>query len=186
MDAPTGLADDAGPSKSQSQKPIMIPRALRLLFLLLPLLLAAAAILVARMGPAGAQAYAPIPPPVAAPSPALAPSPAPVAPNPDSIAGLLVGEGDLVLSGRHLDRVQLAAIYEKRDFRPLWNDQRRAELMAALADAPSHGLDPGAFALPETDRDRGDILLTDAFLRYAQALARGRVSPGDFETDWLM
>jgi murein L,D-transpeptidase YcbB/YkuD len=29
-----------------------------------------------------------------------------------------------------------------------------------------------------------ELLLTDAFLRYASALARGRVNPKDFETDW--
>ena len=111
---------------------------------------------------------------------------APAAPNPPTISSLLSGEGDLVLAGRKLDRAQLSAIYQKHDFRPLWNEERRADLVAALADAPSHGLDPGAFALPETDAARADIMQTDDFLRYAQALARGRVSPADFETDWSM
>jgi len=167
------IVDAATPSKNRSPKPIMTaPRALRLLSLLL--LIAAAPPL------ARAQAQAPIPP--AAHS---APAPATLF-NPATISSLLAGEGDLVIARRRLDRAQLASIYQKNDFRPLWNDQRRAELAAALADAPSHGLDPGAFALPETDAARVDILLTDAFLRYANALARGRVSPGDFETDWAM
>jgi len=147
-----------------------LPRALRLLSLLL--LVAALPMLARAQAPA---AEAPI-------SQASNPSP----PAPGSIAGLLAGEGDLVVAGRKLDRAQLAPLYQKHDFRPLWNDSRRAELISALADAPSHGLDPGAFALPETDAARGDILLTDVFLRYAQALARGRVSPAEFETDWAM
>ncbi len=119
-------------------------------------------------------------------TPMLARAQAPAASSPPTIASLLSGEGDLVISGRRLDRAQLSALYAKHDFHPLWNETRRAELIAALADAPSHGLDPGAFALPETDPSRTDILQTDDFLRYAQALARGRVSPAEFETDWAM
>jgi len=163
----------ACPMMARSQKPVMSrSRALRLLFVLL--LVAAGHLSAWAQAPA---AEAPIPP---------ASSPPPAAPAPNSIAGLLAGSGDLVLAGRKLDRAQLTAIYQKNDFRPLWNDQRRAELVASLAEAPSHGLDPGAFALPAADPARADILQTDAFLRYANALARGRVSPADFETDWAM
>jgi murein L,D-transpeptidase YcbB/YkuD len=153
---------------------------LRAFRLLLPLLLAAAFLARPVQVQAQAGAFAPIPPAEDA-APALA---APGAAS--EIRNLLAGAGDFTISGRRLDRVDLAAIYRKRDFRPLWSGPPRAELVASLAEAPSQGLDPGAFALPETDPAQGDILLTDAFLRYAQALARGRVSPGDFEKDYRM
>jgi len=159
------------------------PRAFRLI---LPLLLVAAflarPVLAQTQAGAPAGAFAPIPP---VENPVLAPAPVPAAAS-SEIQSLLTGTGALAISGRRLDRAQLAAIYSKRDFRPLWSGQQRAELVAALAAAPSQGLDPGAFALPETDPAQGDILLTDAFLRYAQALVRGRVSPGDFEKDYRM
>lgn len=105
-------------------------------------------------------------------------------PDHAAIAALLQGNGALVLDGRTLDRSLLRAFYQKHDFQPIWNDQRKASLSRALADAPSHGLDGTAFSVTSTVAAERELLVTDAFLRYAAALARGRVSPSDFETDW--
>ena len=154
--------------------------------LILPLLLAAAflarPVLAQTQEGAPAGAFAPIPPAVdAAPAPALN-MPA----SSSEIRNLLAGSGELTISGRHIDRAELAAIYRQRDFRPLWSGPQRAELTSVLANAPAQGLDPGAFALPAADAAQADVLQTDAFLRYAQAQARGRVSPADFEKDYRM
>jgi L,D-transpeptidase YcbB len=103
-----------------------------------------------------------------------------------AIEALLQSGHSAAIAGRTVDRDLLSEIYAARDFRPLWGAQSGAALRAALADAPSHGLDPGAFALPAAGLAETDILLTDDFLRYARALARGQVTPGDFEHDWAM
>jgi murein L,D-transpeptidase YcbB/YkuD len=107
-------------------------------------------------------------------------------PSASAIESLFAGPGDLTIAGRHLNRGPLETFYEKRGFRPVWNADLRAQLDAALADAPSHGLDPGAFAVPPADPARSELLMTDAFLRYANALGRGRVNPSQFETDWVI
>ncbi len=113
-------------------------------------------------------------------------APAPVAlPDHGAIEAALDGDGALVLSGHPLDRPTLAAFYQKHGFEPIWNDERTAALRRALDEAASQGLDPAAFAMPgATLPAQHELLLTDLFLRYASALTRGRVSPGDFESDW--
>ena len=105
-------------------------------------------------------------------------------PDRAAIAGMLETEGALAIAGRPLDRPFLQALYTKRDFQPIWSEERVAALRRALDDAPSHGID--AAPLPPASPKAADreLLLTDAFLRYAAALARGRVAPGDFESDW--
>lgn len=105
------------------------------------------------------------------------------APNLQSI---LSGEGGLRLAGRTLDRGGLLHIYESRGFQPIWvtAPAREAALVKALDGAEEHGLDRAAFFVPEVRPEERDLLLTDAFLRYAAALAQGRVSSADFESDW--
>lgn len=104
------------------------------------------------------------------------------------IAGILGGEGELRLAGRLLDRAALRQIYEGRGFQPVWigAPERVAALEKALAGAAAHGLDPRVFAVPPARPDERDLLLTDAFLRYAGALAHGRVDSAQIESDWAM
>jgi L,D-transpeptidase YcbB len=108
------------------------------------------------------------------------------APMPDraAVAAALLGDGLLVVEGRPLNRVELAALYQKRDFKAIWDEDRSQSLRRALDEAPSHGLDSLDFAAKAANPTERELLLTDAFLRYASALARGRVYPSHFESDW--
>lgn len=101
---------------------------------------------------------------------------------------LLDGEGSLRLMGRTLDREALTQLYESRDFEPIWiaAPEREAALVRALATVPEHGLDMAVFAVPKAQPAERELLLTDAFLRYATALARGRVNSAEIEIDWAL
>ncbi|HVA13506.1 MAG TPA: L,D-transpeptidase family protein [Stellaceae bacterium] len=101
-----------------------------------------------------------------------------------AIAAALQGNAPLVLAGRTLDKATLAALYQPHGFQPIWTERREQSFLRALEDADSHGLDAGNYGVAATSPVARELLLTDAFLRYASALARGRVSPQDFETDW--
>jgi L,D-transpeptidase YcbB len=105
-----------------------------------------------------------------------------------ALKSLLAGDGGLRVAGRALDRTVLTRIYEARDFRPIWLSapEREAALVRALAGAEAHGLDPAAFAVPEASPGERELLLTDAFLRYATALAQGRVRAAAIESDWAL
>ncbi len=117
---------------------------------------------------------------------AAAVAPAAAQPAPPGLRALLEAQGGLRVDGRQLDRVTLLRIYQQRDFEPLWVTApgREATLLRALGEAAEHGLDPAAFTVPATRRERRELLLTDAFLRYAAALAHGRVSAKQIEDDW--
>jgi murein L,D-transpeptidase YcbB/YkuD len=99
---------------------------------------------------------------------------------------LLQGDGDLKLAGRTLDRALLSQFYDARADAPIWlgEDDRAAALEKALAGAAAQGLDPADFAVPHAPPAERELLLTDAFLRYAAALAQGRVSSATIESDW--
>jgi L,D-transpeptidase YcbB len=103
-----------------------------------------------------------------------------------SLHDLLVGQGRLSLDGRQPNRAALFAVYQAHDFAPLWvsDPEREAVLLRALGGAADHGLDGAVFAVRETRPGPRDLLLSDAFLRYATALARGRVAASDIEADW--
>lgn len=102
------------------------------------------------------------------------------------LRGLLAAESGLRLDGRELDRAALLGIYQAHDFTPLWigEPKREAALLRALGGAAEHGLDPASFAVPPAPPAERELLLTDAFLRYATALARGRVEAHELEPDW--
>lgn len=104
------------------------------------------------------------------------------------LQGVLAGDDALELAGRALDRPVLAKIYGARDNQPIWvtAPEREAALVRALAGAAAHGLDPAVFAVPKAKPEERELLLTDAFLRYASALARGLVNPAVIESDWAV
>jgi murein L,D-transpeptidase YcbB/YkuD len=143
-------------------------------------------------------------PAAAAAAPAPAPSetavaPAPVKPSPPpvplstvvvrgvdgaALQAALQGGDPLVLAGHVLNKTTLNAVYQPHGFQPVWTEAREQAFAAALADAPSQGLDASPYKATATKPVARELLLTDAFLRYAAALAHGRVSPQYFETDW--
>jgi L,D-transpeptidase YcbB len=115
-------------------------------------------------------------------------SPAHAAGIEEDLRALLSGDVVLHIAGRPLDRAALNRLYEGREFAPVWvtSPEREAALRTALAEASRHGLDPRAFAIPELGEGEREVMLTDAFLRYAGALAQGRVSAADIEDDWAL
>jgi murein L,D-transpeptidase YcbB/YkuD len=114
--------------------------------------------------------------PVAAP-----PGPAPSVDGMEIRARL--STADLQVAGVRLNRWLLWHLYAAYGFEPIWGSRQReaAALQNAVLRADEHGLDPNLFhaaviaraaALSPADRD---LLLSDMFLAYADALARGAV-----------
>ncbi len=104
--------------------------------------------------------------------------------QPDRAALEAALQGGGAANGQVLTRAQLRAIYQKRDFEPIWNEQRAEALHRALDEAPAQGLDAMDLSVQATNPTARELSQTDAFLRYAAALARGRVPPSSFESDW--
>ncbi len=147
----------------------------------------AAAPVIAVPAPAPAATPAIAPPHVRMPAPVLAVpkiAPPPATPEAVAIAAALQGSEPLVLAGRALDKPTLNAIYQARGYQPVWSEPRQESYRRAVAEAASQGLDPASFSVAAVQPVARELLLSDAFLRYAGALARGRVDPKDFETDW--
>jgi L,D-transpeptidase YcbB len=107
-------------------------------------------------------------------------------PGPGAIAALLQRGPTIELAGRTVETRPLDALYRPRGYQAIWTRERRSDLAAALAEAPSHGLDPGAYAIPDADPAGTELLLTDEFLRYASVLARGTITMSDVYRDWLL
>jgi murein L,D-transpeptidase YcbB/YkuD len=94
-----------------------------------------------------------------------------------------IESADLRIAGQKLHPALLRQFYAAHDFEPVW-ERRSAQadaLLRAVARAGEHGLDPDLFhaarlrnpaALSPLDRE---LLLSDAFLSYADALVRGAV-----------
>ncbi|HXR85828.1 MAG TPA: L,D-transpeptidase family protein [Stellaceae bacterium] len=115
----------------------------------------------------------------------LVPRAAPAPGTPEAALQTALSSGDpLVLAGRSLDKAVLAKVYDARGFQSVWTEARQQSLQRALEEAPSHGLDPRSYEVKATQPAARELLLTDAFLRYASALTRGQVNPQDFESDW--
>ena len=114
---------------------------------------------------------------------------APVAPAQTEIQARLERSGAAV-AGEHLHVALLRRFYATHNYEPVW-DSRQAQAAAltqAITRAGEHGLDPELFhltalrnaaSLSQTERD---LLLSDAFLSYADALARG-VLPVELRMD---
>lgn len=121
------------------------------------------------------------------------------APLPERLKAVLAYEGDLAIDGRRLDRQSLRRFYEPRQHEAAWQGGGapldRARFVAALQAAPAHGLDPADYHLSAiTARQSGDtdagveleLLLSDAFFRYATHMRVGRVNMAAIEDDWLL
>lgn len=88
----------------------------------------------------------------------------------------------------------ISAIYAFSGNTPLWTRAGQVdELLAALAAAPRHGLDPGDYHYPRLETLRTntgpipaalDILLTDALARYAYHLRFGKANPQQLDGHW--
>jgi len=94
----------------------------------------------------------------------------------------------------------IANLYENRDFTLVWT--RRAmidDLMAIIAEAPNHGLDPADYHFDAiqarldlvakglrgvTSQVDLDLLLTDAFARIAFTIHFGKLNPEDLDPVW--
>jgi L,D-transpeptidase YcbB len=119
----------------------------------------------------------------ATPAPAEAASAPVAAPIDSPIRNRIDSATDLRIGGEKLRSALLRQFYATHEFQPVWENRKvQAEaLLRAVAHAGEHGLDPELFhagllrklgSLSPIDRD---LLLSDAFLGYADALARGAV-----------
>ena len=119
--------------------------------------------------------------------------------RPSALRDLLERPADLRAGDQPVDTQALKRFYRSRGFAPAWGvddggRKRAALLLAALAAADAHGLDPGSYHLdaigvrrePPDERDATlrELLLTDAFLRYATHVHSGRVRPEQVDADW--
>jgi murein L,D-transpeptidase YcbB/YkuD len=108
--------------------------------------------------------------------------PAPPSPHVDTELGNRIGNAaGLVVAGERLNAGLLRRFYAAHGFRPVWatREAQANSLVNAVLRAGDHGIAPELFhanllrdttALPPLDRE---LLLSDAFLAYADALARG-------------
>lgn len=87
----------------------------------------------------------------------------------------------------------IAEFYQARDYKPVWQKERRREaLRTIVGNAASHGLDPkdyhaellGQEAKTDDDKARREILYTDALVRLAYHLRYGKVDPHRIYADW--
>jgi L,D-transpeptidase YcbB len=100
------------------------------------------------------------------------------------LSARLADGSDLTVGGERLDVALLQRFYARHDFEPVWTSrpEETAKLVQVVLRAGDQGLNPDLFharllrhstTLPPLDRE---LLLSDAFLSYADALARGAVS----------
>ena len=93
------------------------------------------------------------------------------------------GTHDVVIAGEHVNTELLRHFYARHDYEPVWSTRRdqASELMATVLRAGDQGLDPDRFHAAKLQHGQGlsaldrELLLSDAFLTYADALARGAV-----------
>lgn len=125
-------------------------------------------------------------------------------PTTESLATLLqarLAEPTAFCGGAYLDTARLAAFYVGDRSAPLWTSGsgpgvRAARLREALAGAGQEGLVPANYRLNEIDQlwqARApdalaclDLLLTDAFRRYAGDVRRGRLDPREADPAWYL
>jgi murein L,D-transpeptidase YcbB/YkuD len=106
---------------------------------------------------------------------------------------------DVVFFELTQDWTRLERLYALRDYSPIWTDSngpnRRAGILRQfLYVADEEGLEPATFQLSAlatiwhrrspADLATLDILLSDAFFRYASQIQRGRLSPLEVDPQW--
>lgn len=125
-------------------------------------------------------AFAADPQPAATAAPARSAAPAAYG---DLDLAKVLGAPELVVGGERLNLGLLRRFYARHGFAPVWSTHaaQANSLLKALMSADDQGLAPELFhadllrspmSLPPRDRE---LLLSDAFLSYADALARGVV-----------
>ena len=113
------------------------------------------------------------------------------------IAQRLAVPGPLAVEGILLDRAALLAVYQSRQNRPIWAGYPGwpAALETAIAASDRDGIPPESLGLASLQRALGDqalgsadrdLLLTDRFLAYGAALARGRVDMASIDPLWAL
>lgn len=84
----------------------------------------------------------------------------------------------------------LPLFYNRRQLAPAWSAHDRDELLGAIRDAKSEGVDPADYHLAAiektSDVEQRDLLLTDAFFLLASHLLSGRVDPESIEPTWCL
>jgi murein L,D-transpeptidase YcbB/YkuD len=117
----------------------------------------------------------------------------------DRIRLIVASDGPSQLSDR-LDLPALRRFYEPRQFAPAWLGEQtpldREAMLSAIEQAGDQGLDPSDYHLAalkaragasdETRQAEFDVLLSDAFLRYASHMRMGRVRLSAIEADWAI
>lgn len=106
----------------------------------------------------------------------------------NELRDLLEGTPDLVVGGEHVNARLLRSFYVRHDYEPVWatRQEQADSLLQAVLRARDHGLDPDLFhaarlrngpalSLPALSLLDRELLLSDAFLSYGDALARGVV-----------
>ena len=103
--------------------------------------------------------------------------------NNGNLREIIGDEPELIVAAEHLNAGLLRQFYARHDFEPVWTTRRTQanSLMGAVLAARDHGLDPNSFhtdllrptvALSPLQRE---LLLSNAILTFADALARGAV-----------
>jgi murein L,D-transpeptidase YcbB/YkuD len=120
--------------------------------------------------------------------PGSAASPVTAAPTPTTadseIKSRFDGTGTLAIAGEPVHTAQLRRFYAAHGYEMIWTTRQTqaTALWRAVMHAGDHGLDPDGFhaaAVAKTlSAPDHDLLLSDAFLAYADALARGAVPDG--------
>ncbi len=137
-----------------------------------------------------ASADPPAPPPTPTASAYTNPGPATLTPfiGDTAIEDRLDAAGRVVIRGERLHEHLIRRFYAAHQWHAVWNDHpdAAAALFAEVLRADRHGLDPASFhslALGNGGRALSpiehDLLLSDAILSYADALARGAVPVGE-------
>src|SRR5438874_6792024 len=114
--------------------------------------------------------------------------------NPE-LKAKLDGSRAVVIEGERTHTELLRKFYAARNYDTVWDKQpgQAEALLAAIGRAEEHGLNPRLFhaallqqrgaALPPLDRE---LLISDAMLGYADALARGAVPPEERPGTWAL
>ena len=99
----------------------------------------------------------------------------------------------LTIAGHSVDAASLRRLYRPHGYDLLWanREDRVATLASAFDSAADDGLDalaplPDPRKVKATDPVERDLLLSDGALRFAAALAVGRVRPEQWEEDWAI